>query len=102
MPPVFPRQNSSANCRAHQACRRRFASPCLHAGQCRDETFVIYHLRFAIDAQAANPCASGMRFDAARKSAKLVTSLVKKLSAKNRQWIFALTLGGLVFSANAR
>lgn len=43
-----------------------------------------------------------MRFDAARKSAKLVASFVKKLSAKNRQWIFALAVSSLVFSANAK
>ena len=43
-----------------------------------------------------------MGFDAVRKSAKLVASSVKKLFAKNRQWIFALALGCLVFSANAK
>ncbi|HSY74028.1 MAG TPA: PQQ-dependent sugar dehydrogenase [Dongiaceae bacterium] len=43
-----------------------------------------------------------MGFDAACKSAKLVASFVKKLSAKNRRWIFALAVGGLVFSANAK
>jgi uncharacterized repeat protein (TIGR03806 family) len=63
---------------------------------------MIYDLRFAIDAQAANPCANAMRFDAARKSAKLVAPFVKKLFAKNRRWIFALAVGGLVFYANAK
>ena len=34
-----PKQSSSAIVRARlQACRRRFALPCLHVDQCRDET----------------------------------------------------------------
>ena len=43
-----------------------------------------------------------MRFDAARKLAKLAVSSVKKLLEKNRRWIFALALGGLVFSVNGK